>query len=102
MGLYIEVAQNRNKAEQIKAFDPTVVLLKPGEVSWDGCPEGMLPVCVVDNFIFEAAAVAYSKQEFEKFGHPDDKRPRRWLYVPIETIRQLAPRADDYLKPQEA
>lgn len=101
MGLYIEVDRPLNKATQIKALDDRVQLIDQGQESWDNCPKDMLPVCVVVNFTFEAAAVAYSNEEFSAFRDPRDRRPKVWLYVPIETIYQHAPYAADYLNQQE-
>jgi hypothetical protein len=38
-------------------------------------------VCVVENFLFDAVAYAYSEQEMLEFANPDDHRPKRWLIV---------------------
>lgn len=43
-------------------------------------PEGCALVCVVDNGIFEAAALAYSDEELQYFSRPDP-RPMQWLIL---------------------
>jgi len=40
-------------------------------------------VCVVDNGLFEAAAVVDSERDLHDFSLPDDKRPKAWLYFPF-------------------
>jgi len=97
MGLYMEVESNTGKAELIKKLDDRVQPVCTHLVSFKKCPKGFLPVCVVDNVFFEAAGVAYSEDEFNEFNHYRDTRPKQWLYVPIEVIRQHAPGAGAYL-----
>jgi hypothetical protein len=38
-------------------------------------------VCVVENFLFDAVAYAYSEKEMLEFADPKDQRPKRWLIV---------------------
>lgn len=38
-------------------------------------------VCVVENFLFDAAGFAYSEMEMDSFNNPYDKRPKTWLIV---------------------
>jgi len=40
-----------------------------------------LPVCLVDNGPFTAAAIAYNKNEMDAFKQPDDYRPKKWYEV---------------------
>ena len=56
-----------------------------------------LPVCLVDNGMFTAAAVAYSDRELREFTRPDDFRPRTWFTVPIEKLREACD-IDAYLR----
>lgn len=39
-----------------------------------------LPVCLVDNGFFTAAAIAYCPEEMQAFLYPDG-RPKRWYLV---------------------
>ena len=41
----------------------------------------LVPVCVVDNGAFDAAAVAYSREEFECFSYHGDVRPKQWYIM---------------------
>ena len=52
-----------------------------------------LPVCLVDNGIFTAAAVAYDTREFQAFTLPDDDRPKCWFRVPREKLIEFYPGA---------
>jgi len=47
---------------------------------FDGLRNDELPVCLVDNGPFTAAAIAYCKEEFEEFMHPDGRR-KQWFLV---------------------
>ena len=69
--------------------------------SWEGRPEGTLPVCLVDNGPFKAAGVTHNKAEFDHFSNsgPDlgDYRPRIWYYVPVEQLLQVAHGLEHFL-----
>jgi hypothetical protein len=54
-------------------------------ISWDNAAE--LPVCLVDNGPFTAAAIAYSPEEFQAFNRADDYRPKQWFMVPKEVLK---------------
>ena len=56
-----------------------------------------LPVILVDNGFFTAAAVAYSKQEYEEFTREDDSRGRQVYIVPIDKLKEVSP-LEEYLK----
>lgn len=47
--------------------------------------ETHLPVCLVDNGFFKAAAVAYSEGELNAFADADG-RPKQWFQVPREKL----------------
>ncbi len=48
-----------------------------------------LPVCLVDNGVFFAAAVAYSASELRAFAR-DDSRPREWFSVEISKLESVS------------
>ena len=52
--------------------------------------ETHVPVCLVDNGPFTAAAVAYSERELEAFTQPTDFRPKQWFYVSREAVRAVS------------
>ena len=41
-----------------------------------------LPVCLIDNGMFQAAGIAYCASEFNAFASPEDDRPKAWFAVP--------------------
>jgi hypothetical protein len=46
-----------------------------------------LPVCLVDNGPFKAAAIVYDARERAEFTRVDDPRPRVWFAVAIELLK---------------
>jgi len=86
MGIYIEVPHHLNKAEQLMNLHGAVQTLAPDSLS-DISPDKYL-ICVVENGLFDAAAVTYSQREMEAFKHPDG-RPRTWLLMDEEKVNEL-------------
>ena len=43
--------------------------------------DDVAPICVVMNGPFEAAALAYSEEEFDCFADPNDRRPKQWYVM---------------------
>lgn len=50
-----------------------------------------LPVCLVDNGPFTAAAICYSRHELEAFNRFDDTRPKKWYSVSKEKLLEVSP-----------
>lgn len=65
--------------------------LHGGPPQWSRVLEGNLPVCLVHNGAFTAAAIAYSERELQDFSDPQDRRPKRWFVAPIEALRKVSP-----------
>ena len=63
------------------------LLLDPPK--WEDVKEGSLPVCLVDNGPFKAAAVIYSKSELEEFSSPTDPRPKVWFMAKISDLEPV-------------
>lgn len=83
MGYYIETGGVKGKGQWLVDNCGAKFLTGPPNPGFD---EGMVPVCVVDNGAFEAAAIAFDVKELEEFAtSPDhgDKRPQQWFLVPI-------------------
>lgn len=49
-----------------------------------------LPVCLVDNGPFTAAAIAYNEREFNDFNDPNDRRYKVWYIVSISRLMQVS------------
>lgn len=84
MGVYVNPADGSDKVEWLTE-NAVEEDYGPPE-SWDArLDEGLLPVCLVDNGFFTAAAVIFDEREFIEATRPD-ARPRIWYLVPIEYL----------------
>ena len=92
MGYYIEVPNDKQKAEQLVELHGAQIILKPK--SFNDVPEGKGLICVVDNGMFEAAAFCYSAGEFKEFetdyGNGGNQRPRKWVLLDIDKAKKLS------------
>ena len=63
-------------------------LIEHGEEIQSPCAitESHVPVCLVNNGPFFAAAVGYSLNEVKAFDQPTDLRPKRWFKVSREKL----------------
>jgi hypothetical protein len=52
--------------------------------------ETHVPVCLVNNGPFTAAAVAFSERELEAFQQPGDYRPKTWFLVERAKVRTVS------------
>lgn len=97
MGFYIEVPINLMKAEWIVGVHKGAkMIIQPEKFS--DIPEGKFLIIVVNNGLFEAAAVAYSESEFEEFTRADDTRSKKFLLLDRETTFQYVPSLEKYLE----
>jgi hypothetical protein len=94
MGYYIETASHKNKAQWLR--DNAKAVNAPGERNIG--THDMIPVVVVDNGPFEAAAIAYDRNELEVFTDRTDPRPRECLLVPRDEVIKLCPEVEHALK----
>lgn len=115
MGYYIQVPDNKGKAQQLVTIHGAEIL--PGQpASFGDVPEDKALICVVDNGPFEAAALCYDEREFGAFAVPDEvslpdveqmpsgikvnlqssyqregqQRPRTWLLMSKSLAHELA------------
>lgn len=65
-------------------------------MQWSDLPSGCLPVILVDNGPFTAAAIAYSERELAEFTRTDDRRPRTIFIVEIQDLIPVA--GEDFLQ----
>lgn len=79
MGYYLQAPTHHNKAKYLLTkFGGKVLSCIP--ISISDVPDQAV-VCVVDNGLFEAAAVAYSDGELAAFNRHGDNRPKIWLVL---------------------
>lgn len=91
MGLYLE--PNIDKTEWIETNGEELTCL-PKDTYMDN---GRYIVCHIDNLIFVALGVMYSKKELDYVLRLDDGRVKRWFYVSIEDIKELAHGWESYI-----
>lgn len=92
MAKYVQAPVNTGKAQWIKDNVPGT-----HEIDWcvtladvEGLhAENAVTVCVVENGMFDAAAVCDNQYELDAFNAPTDYRPRTWLSVPRAGIAPL-------------
>lgn len=78
MGYYIEVPNNKGKAQQIVELYGARIIPEPVGF-WMKDPKEAF-ICVIDNGRFEAAGFAYNEKELDEFKYPDG-RPKTWLIM---------------------
>lgn len=86
MGCYVNPS---DQSKESWLFELGILTDQPK--SFDVTPDGMLPVCLVDNGPFTAAAVAFDASEFKEFIDPTDTRAKLWYWVKIEDLRKVSP-----------
>ena len=67
-------------------------------IDYDLLPKDHLFIVLLDNGLFTAAGVAYSKREYEDFMHPADLRPKTVWIAPISKIKEVCPDIEDWVK----
>ena len=65
--------------------------------AWDMAFPGYMPVVLVDNGNFTAAAIAYNHIEFVYFSRDTDIRPKIWYVVSIEMLHKVSPELKKYM-----
>lgn len=78
MGCYINPKDMTKEAWLYKFAKPT-----PGPMP---ITESEVPVCLVDNGPFTAAAVAYDPDELQVFQSASDRRPKVWFTATRESL----------------
>ncbi len=92
MGYYINPKDGSTKEDWLEKFALSDLHLQlNGIPKWSEVPEDCLPVCLVDNQIFTAAAIVYDEREFDAFNDPDDFRPKNWFFVRNEFLAEFLP-----------
>lgn len=87
MGYYIEVPAPTDKAGQLVSIHGAV----PYAGEYEDIPADKLAVIVVQNGFFDAAAIIYSKREWEAFNEPGDRRASTSLLLDKAKVLELNP-----------
>jgi len=97
MGYYIETEFPRDKAGQLLALYHPDDCQQVDRPVWPP-PKDKLLICVVQNGMFDAAAICFDREEFDHFQPtPRDQRPRTWLLMDKELVLTLNPTVKDRL-----
>jgi len=83
MGIYLNPPME-DKTQWLLTHGSAIV--RPGNLE-EVYPDH-LPVCLIDNGHYNAAAVAFNEKELDRLSRPDS-RPKVWFSVPIEDIEKL-------------
>jgi hypothetical protein len=92
MGLYVN-PPNMSKEQWLALNAVTSSEVAPAK-HYNG---HLVAVCLVDNGMFTAAAIAYSAEELQVFNYPGDPRPKMWFQVPVKKIETLHGDAKEWL-----
>jgi len=98
MGYYVDPEPPKTKEEWLREngvqddYLEVATSPEPLDVTWEKWKKlSCLPVVLVDNYRFVAAAIGYSLQEFKVFMDPNDTRPKELWWVPVEKLRKVCP-----------
>lgn len=87
MGYYIQVPNNKNKAQQISMLYGGQIIPKP---RFNEIPADKALMVVVDNGPFEAAGLAYDEAEFSEFTALDDIRRKMFVLMDKQQAYKLS------------
>ena len=89
MGYYINTTAPKGKAELLEN-SLGAIEITAHEAEFFITEDMGAVVCVVDNGLFEAAAYCPNLNEFRAFTHPEDNRPKTWLFIEdVAKVREL-------------
>lgn len=88
MGYYIETGMSRNKALSLVTEHNGQIIDQPA--SFAEIPADKALIIIVDNRMFEAAALAFSEAEFKEFTSPYDGRPKQYVLLDKKLAHELS------------
>ncbi len=86
MGYYIET-KDSNKVKEIVNNHGGRIIIQPEKFEEIQMDEAL--ICVVDNYLFQAAGFCYDEIEFKAFTSPNDDRPKTWLIMNRKEAERL-------------
>ena len=86
MGRYVNPIDGTSKEDWLKANGEAFNDLEAIK-SFKHSASTKLPVCLVDNGAFTAAAIAYDAREIAEFTRDSDHRPKQWYMVNKELLK---------------
>ena len=101
MGLYVEPGYDKSKfvnelivTRRAQEFSPVIST----DVLPSTIPNDQVIICLVNNGMFHALAVAFNDAEFKVFADPSDTRYKIFCVADKDVIKQNTPMFDDYFK----
>lgn len=95
MGYYIESPYGTHQKDQHLISEFGAERINPPSAF--NPPAGKTLVCVIQNGLFDAAAIIFDQSELDAFADPDDKRPKIWLLMDTEKVLNLVPASAEVL-----
>ncbi len=93
MGIYIN-PKRQSKEDWLQHNCDTKEFETP---SYGDLKEGNLFVCLIDNGLFNAAGIAFNKNEFEAFAVTDRYRRKVWYQCSKDRLVEVTPELKGYL-----
>ena len=88
MGCYINI-QGEDKEDWLEK-NGTFLECSPAAPHWNEIAQDELPICLVFNNTFTAAAIAFSEEEFNVFSRVDDFRLKAWFTAKIKDLYKIS------------
>ena len=86
MGYYID-PEDKSKEQWLQENATACSRPEANEADFTRC----FPVVLVDNGIFTAAGICYSRREYEAFTDPEDHRPKKFFVADRERLLPFCP-----------
>ena len=92
MGYYVKIKEDLQKVKQLIESHGAI----KAEHRLPKTADKVL-ICVVENGLFDAAAIAFNQEELDCLNWPDP-RPKTWLYLDLQEAIKLCPKAQKILE----